>query len=470
MNKDLLRFSLEFFGGLQPYNDTVSIGRCRIFYKGKNRNGSFITEQFAERLLKSLPYTPVKGMWDEEKEDFGSHKMTSADPRKETIYGVVPEKPNVKWETFTDASGKTATYACCDVLVYTTLFEEAKEIFSKSQSMELFPPSIKGDWKFIDGQKYFEFTDAKFFGLQILGDDIEPCFEGAGFFSLNEKINAAFEKLAELEKKYAQYNFGGEEEMHDFVFALSDAAKYDMIFDLLNPRVEGEDQVIKYAINEVFDDFAIVWDYENKSYYKVAYTKDEDSVTLGVKEKAFYLAVTEDEYNALMNLKEQNVSFENVGETIGKVEELESKVESFESKIAEKETAFSTLTTEKEEVEQKLVEAANTNLDLTNSFSAYKEEAEKTIAGLTQFKANIEKDQRQAILDKYASRLDSEVLAKYNVEDDVDLKELEKNLAFELVNSDPSFFSGEGKDPEMVPIDTPQTGIEAILNKYKNNK
>jgi hypothetical protein len=52
---------------------TISKAKCRIFYKGKNRNGTYITDEFATKLLKSLPYTPVKGIFDEENGDFKAH-------------------------------------------------------------------------------------------------------------------------------------------------------------------------------------------------------------------------------------------------------------------------------------------------------------------------------------------------------------------------------------------------------------
>ena len=75
--------------------------------------------------------------------------------------------------------------------------------------MELYPPSIKGDWIYVDGQKVFQFTDACFFGLQVLGDEVEPCFEGAAFFTLNDKVEKAFEKLKALEAAFELEEKGG---------------------------------------------------------------------------------------------------------------------------------------------------------------------------------------------------------------------------------------------------------------------
>ena len=88
-------FPVVLFGKLEPINETISKGRCRIFYKGPNRNGSYITDRFAEKLLKSLPYTPIKGIYDQYASDYEDHGEKNSDGR---IYGIVPENPNVTWE------------------------------------------------------------------------------------------------------------------------------------------------------------------------------------------------------------------------------------------------------------------------------------------------------------------------------------------------------------------------------------
>ena len=61
--------------------------------------------------------------------------------------------------------------------------------------MELYVPSITGDWKIIDGQKCFVFKTGCFLGLQVLGNEVEPCFEGAAFFSLIDSLKTAINKI-----------------------------------------------------------------------------------------------------------------------------------------------------------------------------------------------------------------------------------------------------------------------------------
>ena len=59
-------FEVSIYGNLTPFekNPLLSLARVRIFYKGLNRNRTFITDEFAEKLITSLPYTPVSGIWD----------------------------------------------------------------------------------------------------------------------------------------------------------------------------------------------------------------------------------------------------------------------------------------------------------------------------------------------------------------------------------------------------------------------
>ena len=53
-NEFVSKFQVTIYGDLKKYNEVLSMGRCRIFYKGANRNASFITDEFAERLINPL--------------------------------------------------------------------------------------------------------------------------------------------------------------------------------------------------------------------------------------------------------------------------------------------------------------------------------------------------------------------------------------------------------------------------------
>ena len=161
-NEIVKNIQVTIYGNLEKYNEVISKGRCRIFYKYGNRNGTYITDEFADILLSSIPYAPVKGIYDNFDEDYTDHGAKRSLGR---IYGIVPENPNLSWEDHEDEDGVVRTYACVDVLIFTGLYTEANAIVGKSQSMEIYPPSIKGAWKIINGKKYYVFEEGHFLGL-----------------------------------------------------------------------------------------------------------------------------------------------------------------------------------------------------------------------------------------------------------------------------------------------------------------
>ena len=110
-SKNINEFSVTIYGNLDKYNDVLSKARCRIFYKGINRNGSYISDEFAEKLLSTIRYAPIKGIYADD--DYSDHGLKRSMGR---IYGIVPEDPHVAWEQHEDEDGVIREYACVDVL------------------------------------------------------------------------------------------------------------------------------------------------------------------------------------------------------------------------------------------------------------------------------------------------------------------------------------------------------------------
>lgn len=206
----------EIAEGLTQVSPEISKTRLRIFYKGFNRNQGYITDEFAEKLLSSLPYTPVVGIFNDLVKDFGGHNQ---DRNVARIYGVVPQDPHFAWEDHLDSDGVMRTYACTDVYLFTGRYDAAKLIPGKQQSMELDTSTIRGDWQVINeyGQEGFVYTDAQFIGLSVLGDDKTPCFEGSAFYELVSQFN-------------------------DFMAAKTSNGGNDMALEITKP-VAGSDQV-----------------------------------------------------------------------------------------------------------------------------------------------------------------------------------------------------------------------------------
>ena len=457
----LTTFSLSIYGEITNYNEVLSKARCRIFYVGANRNGTFITEEFAEKLILTLPYVPVKGIYDNVKDDFTDHGRERYEGR---IYGIVPENPNFAWEKHLDADGVERTYACTDVYLFTGLYkQEAFDIIGKSQSMELYVDSIKGEWQYINGKKFFVFTEGRFLGLQALGEDYEPCFEGASFYTLVDSVKTLMTDL-ENNEVFQKQNLGGEKHMN---FKLSDNQKYNMIWTLLNPRFNEEnDYVMDYAVCDVYDEYAVVFKFEDSIYERAYYIKNDetDSLTIERTEVCYIVDVNEDEKHALDVLHAMNNNtYEKIDEV---VTNLQNEVDSFNSKKEENEAAIATLQQDKERLEGEL-EEANTNyakaLETIESINSEKQ-------ALDEFKAAVELKEKEDTIDKYSTLLEEEQLKDFKEKiNEFTKEELDKELAFALVQTKSTIFTQQ--DSGFIPKDEPiLTGIEAILEKQKNKK
>ena len=452
MDKTLCEFSVQVYGELNQYNEVLSKARCRIFYKYENRNGTYITDEFADKLLSSLSYVPVKGIY--QGEDYTDHGQQRDQGR---IYGIVPENPNISWEDFLDDDGITRTYACTDVLIFTALYKEANEIIGKSQSMELYAPSLKYHEAIIHNKRYVVFDDGCFLGLQVLGDNVEPCFEGASFYTLQSTIEYAINQI----KQY------GGTKMPKINFKLSDDQKFNAIWALLNPEFNEEGNwTVQYGISAVYDDYALAVNYETGDMNRVYYKKDDsnDMVELGEIVKCYIVDVNEQEKNTLDTLRALNgETYELVSDVLTNAQENFEKVSEFSTKIEELNNTVSTLETEKSDANAK-IEEYTTQLDTANgTINSLNEE----LNSLKEYKLGIETKQKEAVINEYTEHLPEEVLDTYREKiSEYDAEELDMRLAYELKKNNSSIFT-KNSDEGFVPKDTQTDGLTAILSKYK---
>lgn len=443
-------FPVSVYGKLEKYNDVLSKGRCRIFYKYGNRNGTYITDEFSEKLLSTIAYAPVKGIY--EYDDFTDHGARRSEGR---IYGIVPENPHLQWEEHEDEDGVVRTYACVDVLIFTALYKEASDIIGKAQSMELYEPSLQYHREIIHGQQYIVFDEGCFLGLQVLGKDVEPCFEGAVFFQLQENIEEVVKKIQEIEMTYSK---GGQKEMPQMNFKLSDSQKFDALWSLLNPNYTEEGNwTIDYAICDVYDEYALAYSYENAQYERIYYTKNDetDSVALGEKVRVYVVDVTEKEKTTLDTLRDLNGgTYELVNENLEHAQENAEKISGFELKVTELENNIATLNTEKSTVQ--------------SSYELEHQKVESLTAeneGLKQYKLSIEAEQKNAVFTEYKDKLSEEILDTYREKAaEYSVADLDKELAYELKKTNFSFY--EKKDNGYLRKDVQKNGIDEILARY----
>lgn len=490
----ITNFPITVYGVKEKFSDTMTRGRCRVFYKGLNRNGTYITDEFARKLVKSAPYTPVKGIY--EIDDYTDHGKKRTEGR---IYGIVPAEPNFAWEKHEDENGKVREYACFDVLYYTALYEEAGEINGKSQSMELYRGTLKGSWQRIEGRQAYVFTDGCFLGLQVLGDDVEPCFEGASFYTTKgETFSTAEESVLAILSKYEQnielfQNLEQGGNIMNINFKVSDSQKHDFLFRSLNPNFNEEGGwVVECGIVEVYDEYAIVVNYADGTLERVFYTKDNEADTMEItnKERCYIVDVNEEEKNALANLKGESTYAEVVNtitETNATVERLTEENNNFSIKVGELEENISTLTTERDNAQTALNELQTEydnvnatlgtltadNETLTANYSALND----TVAALTEerdalatFKKDVIDNQKKNIINGYTETLDSDVIDTYmNNIDNYTCEELDMRLTYECKKANPSIFSKGAAEPQVayVPKQEPTGGIDTILARYE---
>lgn len=443
-------FPVSVYGKLEKYNDVLSKGRCRIFYKYGNRNGTYITDEFSEKLLSTIAYAPVKGIY--EYDDFTDHGARRSEGR---IYGIVPENQHLQWEEHEDEDGVVRTYACVDVLIFTALYKEASDIIGKAQSMELYEPSLQYHREIIHGQQYIVFDEGCFLGLQVLGKDVEPCFEGAAFFQLQENIEEVVKKIQEIEMTYSK---GGQKEMPQMNFKLSDSQKFDALWSLLNPNYTEEGNwTIDYAICDVYDEYALAYSYENAQYERIYYTKNDetDSVALGEKVRVYVVDVTEKEKTTLDTLRDLNGgTYELVNENLEHAQENAEKISGFELKVTELENNIATLNTEKSAIQ--------------SSYELEHQKVESLTAeneGLKQYKLSIEAEQKNAVFTEYKDKLSEEILDTYREKAaEYSVADLDKELAYELKKTNFSFY--EKKDNGYLRKDVQKNGIDEILARY----
>lgn len=453
-NEIISSIPVTLYSELEKYNEVISKGRCRLFYKDDNRNGTWITEEFANKLLKTIAYAPVKGIYDFDEGDYTDHGKKRNLGR---IYGVVPSEPNLAWEKHLDTDGVEREYACVDVLYYTGLYKEASEIAGKAQSMELYGPSIKGEWKVLNGKKYYVYDDACFLGLQVLGDQVEPCFEGAAFYNLCESMKEFMDAIDKYNNK------SGGQTMPTCLFKLSDNQKANALWDLLNSETdENGYKIYAYSVMDVYDDYAIAFNYTLNQYERVYYTKNDetDSIEINEKKKCYILDVTEEEKDILEAMRKKCGSYSKIEESYTALENQNSELS---TKNVELNNSIATLNTEKDKLSAQLTKANENYTVATANIQTLTEERDNLLI----YKKNVEDNAKLAIIETYAAFLSEDILDKYkNNLDNYNTEELDMRLTYEQKQANPSTFS-KIVVPTYIPKDDGLSGIESILSKYE---
>ncbi|MCC8068738.1 MAG: hypothetical protein LIO71_03105 [Ruminococcus sp.] len=265
------------FINLQPLDINPLMSKCeiKVLYVGENRNRSFISKEVATEMAKTLRGAPIVGYYKDDKEDFRDHgdKLTiDSDGFKfESLtkpYGFVAPDAEVWFQKFTDTDdfGNEVEheYLMTTGYLWTGQYEEAKLPLEEGrpQSMELDENTLDGHWaeNYKSGLEFFIINDAIFSKLCILGEDIEPCFEGANvtapdvstsfalnddftktLYSMMQQLKFALEGGQSMNEENKTPEVGTEEQAQENFSAEQDKNDETAMNKIENPT-EGESQ------------------------------------------------------------------------------------------------------------------------------------------------------------------------------------------------------------------------------------
>lgn len=211
----------------------VSKGVCKVCYVGQqpNRNHTVITKEVAIEMGRKLPGSPIVGYFNQETKDFEGHnraidikdgKFAIVDVTRP--YGFVPDNANVWFQKFND-EGVEREYLVTDVYIWTGVYPESKRILENgnNHSMELNEKNQSGFWTKDEktNERIFIYNEALIEKLCVLGENVEPCFEGAQFSSqFSLEGNQEFQKLktmvySMMDQLKETFNKGGSQEPMD---------------------------------------------------------------------------------------------------------------------------------------------------------------------------------------------------------------------------------------------------------------
>lgn len=390
------------FVNVTKINPLISKCQIKVCYVGEepNRNGTIITKEVAERdIANSLPGSPIVGFFNAETQDFEEHNKyfevdddgnisISDDTRP---YGFVDLNAKVWFQKFMD-DGVEHEYLMTEGNIWTGQYPESDRIIQKgnNQSMELDGKFLSGEWTKDDKNlpQFFIVNSAIISKLCILGEEFEPCFEGSTitaptiefklddkYYTIIENMQKILEEKGEKEKVFTQYSL-----------SIGDAV-WTSLYAALNDQYD-----IKAVYNE--GPIVLVQEKGTENYKTVtfAFNTEDSTVTLGTEFTDVNIAdYSEDTFvssEEIANWVEKNFS------------EPEDKTD--ENEPSENQN---NIEPEKDVTESEEYIALNDKyVTLQNDYETLKKEIES----LREFKLNIERQEKQEMIDSFDELTDEE--------------------------------------------------------------
>lgn len=327
-------------------NPGISKADVKVLYLGENRNGSFINKETAMKMSETLRACPIVGAYRKDIDDFGDHgEIIHIENGEITFdcatvpYGFVAPDAKVWFKEFTDYDefGNTVNreYLMTTAYLWTGQYPEIERCVKEGmgQSMELDGKSIDGHWaeNSESGIEFFIINDASFTKLCVLGDGVEPCFEGASVEAPN--ISDKFSKEGFTTTLYNM--------MNELKFALaenvektddSESAKEEETTDFAEKQEEVEETA----------DEAV--DFAENAEESIESTESAEVVEENLDQESDFSANTEEEKESEEEVKNSEESADN------EFAEKDAEIETLKSEIASLQEKYTLLEAEAEEL------------------------------------------------------------------------------------------------------------------------
>ena len=405
----------DFNSHVEQGNGKFTTAKLKIFYEGETVDHRLFTKNFSDKILQTLPYTPVVGYYSVADEDFVGHNNV------QHIYGLIPADAEL---AYVEDEKQGVTFAVTDVILYTGRPDEtgavAAKIIGKQHSLELHPDTVK--YK-INRDEFgafqnIEFIDGELIGLSVLGDNDTPAFSGSGFFSAEELPEFVTE---ENKSKY--------EALFNALINVEPTAQE--VVDEIYKTLASQD-IYGYVCEHIADKYVVVTD-SPYTYKRFLCTRDEMGtlqLTYDTEVRSRFLS--DNELEMLANaLKGPTDNFEDVTQT------QEEPVAGTEA------TAGSDTSTSTDEND---FEQTNEELEALRSSCASLEEANAAmsaqIAALQAATSEFANTMRAAFIEAYKNILNEEKLAECASIEDVEqmISAMSDAYAEQQTNADSSVF------------------------------
>lgn len=458
-----MHISIPIDGTVELINMTelsplISKCQIKVCYVGQNRNHTSLSKEVIAEMGKFLPGSPIVGFYNQENGDFEEHNrnLEIEDGKLKLVdatrpYGFVDSTAQVWFQTFLDDDGVEREYLLTEGYIWTESYPEAKRIISEgnNQSMELFSDSVKGSWSGEKNSKdrFFIINEALIERLCVLGQDVEPCFEGAQIkaqFSLEDEFvefkNKMFAMISELKEAL---NEGGKTVFTTYAVEIG-CHLWDNIWNALVKKFSCFYQ--DYIIEGIFEEdnsqkFIVLQKRSDMTYCRIDFSYDDSG-----------FALAEDMTDVVKDFLpvERQFVLEDVEAYAAKIEgktdkenlvQIEKDIEEPAQDYAEKCSKCGKPLEECSCKEYNLEEIPE-YIELNQAYTALKQENESLAAELAElktFKLSIERKEKEVMINSFFMLSDEDKKDVLTNIDNYSLDEIESKLAVICVRNKVSF-------------------------------